>query len=580
MKRGRTRKYLPFGYKLMLSYCLLIIVPVLLVGYASNSIFVDSITKQIRGNFQGILQQMKNNIGYKMDDAVRLSELIYFDETLASHLRHYEEGWVSYEATTKYLLPKFVSTMEATDRNTWLSIYLHNKSLPEIYNEYGDSDPLKVKSRLFDLYHIDRIQDKGWYQDFPKEEYGKTTLWKQIENDARHGRISMLRRIIDSNEPFQLREVGFMRLSVYLSDLFESLDYQKFGDGTKVFIVDERGKLMASSSQTELPEGTLWTEENAENHLIIRESLPGLGWELIAQIPKSVTGKNTEKVRVLAFLVCLGSFILFSFVGIFISRYFAKRVNKITAVIDSFQEGTFHKRAPVKGSDEFTQISAALNDMAQNIGQLINEVYITNIRKKEAELESLQAQINPHFLYNTLSSINRLAKFGKTDKLQRMVMDLAKFYRLTLNEGRTVIPIRDELEQVKAYLAIQKTKYDERMQVHYDIDPEILQYETIKLILQPFIENVLEHAWCGDRIHIRVCGYMEGQDVCFKVIDDGIGMREELMRQLMEADDSLGYGIRNVKQRIELHYGKGYGVRIFSRPGIGTTVLIRVAARM
>jgi two-component system sensor histidine kinase YesM len=157
-------------------------------------------------------------------------------------------------------------------------------------------------------------------------------------------------------------------------------------------------------------------------------------------------------------------------------------------------------------------------------------------------------------------------------------LDLAKFYRLSLNEGRTIIPVSDELEQAKAYIGIQKTKYEERMNVHYDIDPGILQYDTMKLILQPFIENVLEHAWCADRIHIRIVGLLEEDNIVFKIIDDGIGIHPNLIHQMFDPVGGLnvGYGIRNVDQRIKLHYGNEYGVLIFSRRGIGTTVRISI----
>ena len=186
------------------------------------------------------------------------------------------------------------------------------------------------------------------------------------------------------------------------------------------------------------------------------------------------------------------------------------------------------------------------------------------------------AQINPHFLYNTLSSISRLARFGMLDKLQRMVMDLAKFYRLSLNDGRNIISVKNELEQAQAYVDIQKIKYDERMQVTYDFEPEVVRYETVKLILRPFIENVLEHAWTGDYIHVRITARVLEDVLEFKIIDNGVGFPPGRILDNTGGQDltNAGYGIRNVDQRIKLHYGGEYGVTLFSRAGIGTTVRI------
>ncbi|WP_274364260.1 cache domain-containing sensor histidine kinase [Paenibacillus thermotolerans] len=573
-KSIKSSGYLPFGYKLMLSYCIFIIIPVLLVGYAANSIFVKSIREQTQSNIQGTLQQMMDNVEYKLDDTTRISNMLYFDSSLAEQLRNYEEGWSSYERTTKYLLPKLYTTIDATNRNLWLSLYLHNETLPEIYNNYTSSDALRGRS--FDIYHIGRIEEKEWYKSYPDESYGVTMQWKQIEDDARYGRISLLRRIVDTDNPIVLKEIGFLRISIRLTDLLQSVDYRKIGDGTTILMVDDNERIMAVSGSTSLTRGALWNEKKAGEHLIIKQRLPGLNWNLVALVPTNITERDTVKVRSLTILICLVAFAFFFLVGAFLSRHFGKRVGKIVSVLDSFQEGNLQKRLYFKGNDEFTKISHALNNMAQNIDNLIREVYITNIRKKEAELESLQSQINPHFLYNTLSSISRLAKFGETDKLQRMVLDLAKFYRMTLNEGRTIIPIEHEIEQVKAYIAIQKIKYEDRMTVSYEIDPDILQYDTIKLILQPFVENVLEHAWVGDRIHIRITGSVENGTVVFKIIDDGVGIHPDVLRQMFDPDESLnvGYGIRNVDQRIKLHFGGQYGISIFSRLGIGTAVSI------
>ncbi len=580
MQANTGRKYLPFGYKLMLSYSAFIIIPVLLVGYIANSVFVESIRQQTRSNIQGTLQQMKDNIAYKFGEIIRISDLLYTDDTLARHLRHYEEGWVNYEATKKYMLPKFRTAIETTRSKVWLSFYLHNDTLSEIYNLNTNVDPLTVNSRSFDWYHIKRIIGKHWYKEFPVEQYKETMQWKRIEDDNQFGRISLLRRLVDINEVIP-SEIGFLRISVYLSEMFESVDFKKISEGTAILISDEQQRIVVSSGSPEWTIGKVWSDTKMKDHLVIQEVLPDLNWNLIALVPTNLIERDTTKVRNLTILICLACFFIFSIAGFFISRFFSKRVTKIVSVLDSFQEGEFHKRILFKGNDEFTRISLALNEMGYNIGGLIREVYVTNLQKKEAELASLQAQINPHFLYNTLSSISRLAKFGEVEKLHLMVLDLAKFYRLSLNNGRSLISIFNELEQVKAYIDIQQTKYDERMQVHYDIDMDIFSYETLKLVLQPFVENTLEHAWCGDSINIRIVGKIENGSIVFLVIDDGIGFHPDKIKQIFDSSDKVvqvGYGIRNVDQRIKLHYGREYGVTIVSQRGFGTTVRITFPA--
>lgn len=574
-KFERIRVKIPFGFKLMISYCVFIIIPVLLVGNIANQVFIKSIREQTYNNIQGTLHQMSDNISYKMEDIVRVSDMLYFDSSFNNRLRYSESTWVSYDTMVNVLIPKLETAINTANSKIWLSIYLRNEELREIYNNYSYSDPLESNTRLFDIYQYERLVDKTWYKLYPQEEnYGSTLEWKQVENDAGNGRISLLRRLIDISS-IQLQEIGFVRINVSLEDMFESMDYNKIGDGTALYLSDAQGRVILSSGGVQT---TVFKENELRNNgdLLIRKPIPVLGWNLIAVVPAEIVEKDTVKIRNLTLLICLICIAIFFIVSIVISKYFSLRVSKIVSVLDSFQEGAFHKRAQFKGNDEFTHIASALNDMGSNIGKLINEVYLADLQKKQAELESLHAQINPHFLYNTLSSISRLARFGMLDKLQRMVMDLAKFYRLSLNDGRNIISVKNELEQAQAYVDIQKIKYDERMQVTYDFEPEVVRYETVKLILQPFIENVLEHAWTGDYIHVRITARVLQDVLEFKIIDNGVGFPPGRVLDNTGGQDltNAGYGIRNVDQRIKLHYGSEYGVTLFSRAGIGTTVRI------
>ena len=574
-KRNRNLGYLPIGYKMMLTYMVFIIIPVTVIGLVSNSMYENSIRKQTKMNLQGTLFQIRDNIEYKLLDMKRITSLIYLDHSLISQLRSYEEGWDNYDRTIKMIIPKIEVATTATSLDLWMSVFFHNDSIPEVYRTTFERENPEIT--LFDMYNIKRIKDKDWYLSFPPEKFAQTMEWKQIEKDRVNGRISLLRRIVDPTDPTNLREIGFMRLNVRLEELFQSIDYSKIGTGSVIYIQDKNGHIMYQSGT--FPAGIDITSRDV-SYLSIKEELTNPEWELVAFVPTDIIEQDSFKVKMLIIFMCILCMVVFTFIGLFVSRYFSIRIMKFVSVLNAFREGDLHKRIKYRGKDEFSQIAVALNEMGENIGDLIKEVYLTQLQKKEAELETLQSQINPHFLYNTLSSISRLAKFGETDKLQHMVMELAKFYRLTLNEGRTMIPVHSEIEQANAYLNIQKVKYMERMDVMWDIDPEVWPYETVNLIVQPFLENVLEHAWCGDRIHIRIVGRLEGNQIRFRIIDDGVGMRAERIAQIFDPRDHVnaGYGIRNVNQRIQLQYGEQYGVQIYSGLGIGTSVDIVIPA--
>lgn len=570
---------MPIGYKLMLTYMFFIIIPISLIGFVSHSMYNESLREHINTNIKGTLLQIRDNIDYKMDEVTRISTQLYSDFDFYRNLRSYEEGWENYDRMSKKVLPKLDVAIQSTGIKVGMSLFLKNESIPEIYS--NSLEGYLDNSSFYHLYHMKRIEGKSWYYDFPTEKYAETMKWWQIESDVENNRISLLRRLIDTYEPLKPKEIGFLRINVRIPDLFDSVNYTKIGKGSNLIIKNEFGKTMYQSG--ELPENYTNEAELNKNYLTIKETVmvANQAWQLVALVPIAILEKDAMKVRLFIILMCLICCVVFSFVGIFISRYFSIRINKFVYVLNAYREGDLHKRIKYRGKDEFSQIATALNDMGENIDMLIKEVYLTQLQKKEAELEILQSQINPHFLYNTLSSIIQLAKFGQNEKLQKMVLELAKFYRLTLNEGRTMIPVPTEIEQANAYLEIQKIKYGDRLEVMFDFDTAIWPYETIKLILQPFIENVLKHAWCGDHIHLRIVGRMEGDNILFRIIDDGIGIRQERIDQIFDSKGhtNTGYGVRNVDQRIKLQYGPEYGVTIFSRVGIGTSVQILIPAK-
>jgi two-component system sensor histidine kinase YesM len=539
----------------------------------------DSLREHINTNIKGTLLQIRDNIDYKMDEVTRISTQLYSDFDFYRNLRSYEEGWENYDRMSKKVLPKLDVAIQSTGVKIGMSLFLKNESIPEIYS--NSLEGYLDNSSFYHLYHMKRIEGKSWYYDFPTEKYAETMKWWQIESDVENNRISLLRRLIDTYEPLKPKEIGFLRINVRIPDLFDSVSYTKIGKGSNLIIKNEFGRTMYQSG--ELPENYTNEAELNKDYLTIKETImvANQAWQLIALVPIAILEKDAMKVRLFIILMCLICCVVFSFVGIFISRYFSIRINKFVYVLNAYREGDLHKRIKYRGKDEFSQIATALNDMGENIDMLIKEVYLTQLQKKEAELEILQSQINPHFLYNTLSSIIQLAKFGQNEKLQKMVLELAKFYRLTLNEGRTMIPVPTEIEQANAYLEIQKIKYGDRLEVMFDFDTGIWPYETIKLILQPFIENVLKHAWCGDHIHLRIVGRKEGDSILFRIIDDGIGIRQERIDQIFDSKGhtNTGYGVRNVDQRIKLQYGPEYGVTIFSRVGIGTSVQILIPAK-
>ncbi|MDE7201438.1 MAG: histidine kinase, partial [Lachnospiraceae bacterium] len=214
------------------------------------------------------------------------------------------------------------------------------------------------------------------------------------------------------------------------------------------------------------------------------------------------------------------------------------------------------------------------------INNLINEVLLSKIRQQKSEIEILQSQINPHFLYNSLSLINSKAIVSGQNDISQMARLLSTFYRTMLNKGQQITTIASELENTKSYVSIQQMMHSYSFDVVYDIDEKILEYPIPNLLLQPLAENAivhgLDHRELPDRAILSISCYQESENIIFKIMDNGCGMSDDECESIL-TKDSKGYGVKNVHQRIQLYYGAEYGLTFHSTKCIGTCARLKIS---
>jgi two-component system, sensor histidine kinase YesM len=571
MTRTPQHHRIPFSYKLMLVYMLTFILLVAGIGTYSYHSSVRFEQERTRENFTATIRQIKDNITYKASVVDRIAEQIYLDQSLQKLLTNRYSGYDSYNTMTNSIRPRIEAALNTPIFPVHMTLYQQNESLPEIYYDNTEIDPLDpIYGRRYEIYHTSRLEAQPWYDRTATETY--RSRWLQLDRDGALHNISFVRPLIDFRS---LSQIGLLRLSVKLSSLMDGIDYTKIGENGHIVVVDQHSHVLFSDDKNLIrqPLGSL----DLDSYFVISEPVEPLQMQIHILVPQEELTRNAVHIRNTTIIMCLISVIAFSFVGFLLSQYSSKQISKLITSFDAIREGDFGRRIDYKGNDEFADIAHAFNDMARNIQELITEVYETKLQKKEAQLQVLQAQINPHFLYNSLSTISRMAKLGEVDTLHTMVMGLARFYRLTLNNGRMIIPIAQEIEQVKAYLDIQQVKYLSRLHVVYEIDPRVCSYDTVHMILQPFVENCLEHAWSGDSLTIIVQATMCTDSIVFEIVDDGVGFPDDVQVGILTTGgESIGYGIRNVDERIKLQFGPQYGVTIASTPHHGSRISIRV----
>ncbi len=232
-------------------------------------------------------------------------------------------------------------------------------------------------------------------------------------------------------------------------------------------------------------------------------------------------------------------------------------------------------------NDEIAELERTYDDMINQIIELINTNNLEMENKRKLELYALQMQINPHFLYNTLDTIAWMAKLKKEPDIEKLVLALAKFFRISLHKGDKYITIEEEFDLVRNFVEVQIIRFPNQFEVHYELDPQIKTSSTLKLVLQPIVENAIKHGFVGlDRMgHITISAKLDGDhDILFEVVDDGIGFlpTEDLFSEKRLLDGLGGYGLKNVDERIKLEYGREYGIRVESKTNLGTKVLIKI----
>jgi len=321
-----------------------------------------------------------------------------------------------------------------------------------------------------------------------------------------------------------------------------------------------------------------------ERYLVGSRSVGNSEWVLALVLPyRDIVRLSAKPVRQMSVVLLLIVPLSLLF-ALFVSRSATKRIESLIGNMEKVVGGDFTVRLNPKNRDEIGRLTESFNIMISEIGQLIEEKYRLGKEVKHLELKALQAQINPHFLYNTLDLINWMSvRYGARD-ISTLVGALSKFYKLSLSKGEDTVTVREEIEHARTYVQIQNMRYEDSIGLVVEVPDAVLECDILKLIVQPLVENAIFHGIMlkpEERGIIHIRGELAGPDLLLLVEDDGVGMQEPVASRLPGALPSReyhGYGVRNIHERIQLNYGTEYGLSFRSEPGKGTTAMIKVPA--
>jgi two-component system sensor histidine kinase YesM len=395
------------------------------------------------------------------------------------------------------------------------------------------------------------------------------------------------------------KSIGVTRIDINTEALLEIMSNANTVESSVTYIQTESGIPVCSSngllktfidptsvkSQAQGAEWSITNTAGGEKVFVRSQLIDKTDWYMVTFLLYDEIFSESKVLLIQSIITAFVLSLIVYLLAYLISTSITHRITLIINQMRNVHKGDLSPLEQSKTHDEIGELIQNYNYMISRIQLLLSEQFKHGKEVKNYELKVLQAQINPHFLYNTLDMVIYLAQENKNMDIEDSVKALAKFYRLSLSKGKEVIAIEDELAHVSAYINIQNIRYENKIEFIIDIDDYLLDFNILKITLQPIVENAIIHGIQGKEIKegtIVISGNIAGEDIVLSVSDDGIGIPSDKLEQIMSGNfqDTRGsnYGIKNINDRIQLFYGANYGIFFQSEYNVGTTVEIRIPA--
>ncbi len=414
------------------------------------------------------------------------------------------------------------------------------------------------------------------------------------------------RWVVSLSRHVQLTRGGATESGVLLVDMsFSGIEQvcrdAELSNGGYLYLIDGSGELIYHPRQQLIYAGLL--EENnraaagyrdgahreefqGQRRQVTVKTVGYTGWKLVGVVPGESLAADSQQMLLFGLSLLLFSAFLMAFLNFRISAHISDPIRRLEHAVKELEAGREDVEIEEGGCYEVQRLGHSIRSMVSTMRHLMDDIIQQEGQKRRSELEVLQSQINPHFLYNTLDSVIWMTEAGRYEESIQMVTALARLFRISLSRGKSVIPLADELEHARHYMTIQEIRYKNKFTTQISVQPSAAGLYTLKLIIQPILENAIYHGMASSQDDglITVAARREGEDLVIEVRDNGIGMRPEVAASLLDDDrpdvrtTGSGIGVRNVHRRIQLTFGPCYGLAIDSEPDEGTTVRIRLPA--
>lgn len=573
--------------KLLISFFLIVVLSSAIIGMVSNIVFERSVMNEIGRSIQGELQQTMQNIDYKLSTIEELN----FNVITSARLKEiFENPSPSYEQKRRYYMDFIENIYPGIfgGKSRYVhSVYFYGNNGVNLVSNGQNAAMQRTAEevRQTDIY-------AGAQEAEGKRVWFPTHIDRFVDSIQGDKIISYACKLLTAGD---FRDWGLMVINVNENTLYDS--YKSSGKelGGYRFVTDDKGNIISHADKSKLihpaepsiveeitgnESGSFITGLNGEEYSVHYFSSSKTGWKIISAIPMKSLYQNINLIRKTITVVIAAVLVLSIVISLLISSGITRPVKMLLEHMDRVKQGELDVAIDLKSFDEIGMLCASFNEMTQQIKILMENIREDEKMLRKSEFKALQAQINPHFMYNTLDAIYWMTKTGEYNEIAEMSTSLATFFRLGLNKGREITTVGLEVEHAKNYMLIQKLRYKERFEFRIDVDENIKQYECVKLILQPLIENALVHGFNSAKCQgvIEITGRKAEDILILDVSDNGKGFNVQNKQNVLKKPEkeTSGYGLYNVNERIKLYFGNEYGLSISQSSSGGAKVEIRI----
>ena len=564
-------------FVISVSFTLVSVIGMIFVGSFLYRSYGNSAEKVVINDSQKVINQVEINLSSYLRSMMRISDAMYYNVIKNKDL-------------SKENINQELNLLYEVNKDNLVSLSCFSKD-----GELIGSAPVGTMKKNTDItkqswfmnatnqmenLHFSELHVQNIFETSSNRHYWVISLSRSVEL-ASNGKISEGILLVDMN--FSGIRQLFAKVNnsdmgyVYLINIDGRIIYHPRQNLIFSNMIQENN-LVASQYE----DGAYKESFQGEDRMVVVKTVGYMGWKIVGVTPMDDFYQDFSRTKVIAVVII----VLAILVMIFANRFLALRVVQPLKKLEDSLTGIGVDRNPqiyIGGSQEIQHLGKTIGSMVEQLRKLTDDIVREQEEKRKSELDALQSQINPHFLYNTLDSIMWMIESEQYEDAIAMVHSLGRLLRISLSKGKNIITIGDELQHAKSYLDIQKYRYKNKFTSYFEVEEGIEKYKTIKLIIQPLIENAIYYGMeymDGDgEIHIRA--YSKEEDLFIEVEDNGLGMPQEQVEHLLTDHTRIrskgsGIGIRNVHQRIQLYFGEKYGLEITSEPDEGTMVRIHL----